>query len=80
MPLRRTDTAPPLSDEDRRLLMFGPQKIGRTLASVPPHEHDRLRRLWAVHGPTLTAAMPRGQTPWFPDRDWFVRQVRGEPE
>jgi len=70
--------AEPLSDELRTVLLYGPWKVGKTLRQIPPH--DELRVLWEAHRPSLLAALPRGKTPWFLERDWFVRQIRGEPE
>jgi hypothetical protein len=43
---------------------------------MPPH--DELRRLWAMHGRELSASKPRGKKAWFPERDQFVREIRGE--
>jgi hypothetical protein len=75
MTLTRRNSPPEgLSPEDEQLLRYGPAQ-----APWPsPATHDRLRVLWAIHGATITASMPRGRPPWFVSRDWFVRQVRRE--
>lgn len=63
-----------LSAEDERLLRGGP-----AIAPMPSRStHDRLRALWVIHGPTIIATTPRGQSPWFVARDAFVRIVRRE--
>lgn len=80
MPSRRfVDPGDVLTDELATILQWGPWRVGKLLKDLP--DHDRvLRPLWRRHGARLTAEMPRGQQPWFIDRDWFIRVVRGEPE
>ena len=76
--MRLKTSAPdsPLSDEMRTILLDGPWAVGKKLIDLPPHNH--LRDLWAVHGPALLASRPGRRRPWFLDRDWFVKLIRGE--
>jgi hypothetical protein len=75
--MRAKIPVPPLSPELRTILLEGPWAVGQLPKDLPPH--DELRALWAQHGPALKATLPRGKKPWFPERDWFIRQIRGEP-
>jgi hypothetical protein len=71
-----------LSPADEQLLRFGPSPPTYQQPSMA--EHARLRGVWALHGAAIRSSMPRDrrgklQLPWFVQRDWFVRQIRGEP-
>jgi len=72
--LKGTVPTTPLSPELRTLLASGPWAVGKTLRDL---DHDTLRRLWAIHGPSITASL-RGREAWFVGRDAFVKAVRGE--
>jgi hypothetical protein len=71
---RRVLASTPLNPADEAMLRDGPGPPHYRLPE--PEEHDRLRTLWATHGPAITAALPRGKKAWFPERDAFVRWVR----
>jgi hypothetical protein len=67
-----------LSVELRTLLMHGPYAINKRPSTIPAH--DELRKCWTMYGPSILASMPRGHRPWFVDKDYLVRVVRGEPD
>ena len=73
MRARHTAPAIVLSPELRQVLLYGPHTIGKTLHDF---QHDMLRELWRLHGPTLLASQDCPREPWFPARDEFVSYVR----
>ena len=76
MRLKTPSPSSALSPELKRLLLEGPWAVGKTLLESP--DHDTLRELWRVHGAALLASKGCPRTPWFLDRDAFVKAVRGE--
>lgn len=76
MKVKSTAPAEALTPELRTLLIEGPWAIGKFLNDIPPHRHDELRALWAIHGAEILKTLPKGKKAWFPDRDEFVTFLR----
>jgi hypothetical protein len=75
-PRGRDTPAERLDPELRKILLHGPWSVGKTLLEIP--DHDSLRELWHRHHEALLASKGCPRTPWFLDRDAFVKVVRGE--
>ena len=69
----REDAAQTLTPDLERLLLDGPESVGKMDRELPPHEE--LRRAWLAHAAVLEGKRP---DPWFPRIDWWTRTCQGE--
>jgi len=53
-----------------KLLLYGPEAIGRTKADVPTAEE--LQGLWRDHAAELKAALPKGRKSWAAEKLWLI--------